>query len=151
MTGSNSPDGWLSFAIAGAAGAIALGLVVGNDTLVLVAGLYGAEGSREASILIGWAVHVLHGVVFGVAFARLLDAVGSSGIESSWLRSTGWGLAYATTLWLVGWSLVGPVWLAAVTNFPADIPTWDVAALAGHVVYGLAIGPARVAIRTPPA
>lgn len=146
MDDSPIPSNWLSYAVAGVAGAVAIGSMVGSDALALIPSLYGLEGTVEAHAPIGWGIHLVHGAVFAVVFAILVERLGVD--EGSWLAITGLGLVYAFLLWGVGWSIVGPAWLeAAVDFFGSGEPTFDAAALVGHLVYGLAIGPGLAGFR----
>lgn len=146
------PSAWLSYAVAGVAGAIALGLIAGSDVMALIPGLYGLEVSVDARAPIGWGLHLVHGGLFAVGFAAFLDTEALGGYRGSPIALTGLGVGYAGLLWVLGWSIVGPALLATMTGFGSvsDVPVWDLAGLAGHIVYGLAIGPARAAITNVP-
>jgi hypothetical protein len=121
-------------AIAGAIGAIGLGLIVGNGAMRLVAGLYGAEGTS-----LGWILHIFHGIVFAVALGAIVRRKGV-GPETGSRAPFAIGLAFAGLLWVVGWSVIGPEWLRFIIGFGSGAPSWNLSGFLGHMVYGLAVG-----------
>jgi len=134
---------WSPIAIAGAIGAIGLGLIVGNGAMGLIAALYGAEGA-----LLGWIFHIVHGIVFAVALGAIVRRKGVEP-EKGPRVPFAIGLAFAGLLWVVGWSLIGPEWLRFIIDFGSGAPSWDLSGFIGHIVYGLAVGAGLFAMTNP--
>ena len=129
---------------AGVAGGLGGGLIFGAMMSMMTPGvlqmaipaMYGIEGPAGA---IGWAIHLSHGAVIGVAFAgiaslnpNLGDSIGSS---------LGTGAGYGLLAWVALAVILMPIWLGAV-GFPGTppLPNIGVESLLGHVVYGVVLG-----------
>jgi uncharacterized membrane protein YagU involved in acid resistance len=137
--GLRAEGDWKAGVVAGIVGAVAMAalvLVMNPQTLtVAIPSLYGLAPPESAAA--GLVVHVSHGAVLGVAFAALVEAVGS---ESS-TRTVSLGFAWGVAAWVVLAVLLMPLWLSAVGS-PADPPFPNVAlpSLLWHVVYGVVLG-----------
>lgn len=108
--------------------------------------MYGIEGP---ALGVGFLIHVLHGVVFGFAFAALLSARPLRERVESIGVSAVVGVGYGVLVWLVAAALVMPVWLSAM-GFPGapGVPNFDATSLIGHVVFGLVLGVAYLLLVT---
>ncbi|MGB9957006.1 DUF6789 family protein [Haloferax prahovense] len=135
---STTTASWRTGVAAGSLAAVVMGamMVVQMRPVLEVAipSMYGLMGGAA-----GFAIHVAHGAVLGVAFAGLVSALDFD--LSSSLRSLGAGVGYGVVLWAVLAVLVMPVWLGAVGS-PANppLPNVNVTSLVGHVVYGAVLG-----------
>lgn len=104
-------------------------------------------GSPTAAV--GWLYHLFNSAVIGAIFAWVLGTriVGyGSGL--------GWGAAYGFVWWILGGLILMPVFLGMPTFAPLMMPEMRMVAmgsLIGHLVYGLILGAAYVALmrRTP--
>jgi hypothetical protein len=112
--------------------------VVQLDTLrVAIAGLYGFEGS----LLAGWAVHLLHGTLFGLLFAWVLSDPGLHRVTEWRWKTLLAALVYAVVLAVAGAGVVMPIWLGLVgLPTPGPIPHLTAPLLAWHLVYGVVLG-----------
>ena len=141
-----------SGAISGVAGALAfgafLGLIYPNVVSVTIPSLYGLEATRG----IGWALHLLHGLVLGVVFGfvvtqkpvlrtlianpepRYFERQGPS------VRLTVVGMCYGLLVWL-GIPLVAlPIWVFLSGGANPDFPAATVESLLGHLIFGGILG-----------
>jgi len=135
---------------AGVAGGLAGGLVFGAMMSAMTPGvlemaipaMYGIGGPAGA---LGWAIHMGHGAILGVAFAaaaglkpELADSLGTS---------VGVGAGYGLLVWVALAVITMPIWLSAV-GFPGapPLPNVGVESLVGHVVYGAVLGGAYAAV-----
>ena len=140
-----STGNWKAGVVAGIVGSVVMGalvLLMNPPTLaVAIPSLYTL--APPASPGIGLFVHTSHGAVLGVAFAAL-----ARGFDVQSHRTlVGLGLAWGVVTWVVLAALLMPVWLSAVGS-PANppFPNFAVPSLLWHVVYGLVLGGAYVAV-----
>jgi len=132
---------WRGGGVAGLVATAAMGIgitLVELSTLrVVIAGLYGLEGSLVA----GWLAHLAHGTVFGVLFAAVLADPGLHRVTEWRWKTTVAGVVYALVLAVVGAGIVMPIWLGAVGfTTPPSIPNVTVPLLVWHLLYGLVLG-----------
>lgn len=133
-----SLEDWQIGTIAGLAGSILFGVLlsVQNPDMIEVAipTLYGLEGGFAGTV-----VHLLHGVVLGVTFVILYEAIVSN--PSSAVKTVLAGVGYGVVVWATLAAIVMPLWLSAL-NFALapDVPNPDVTSLVGHITYGLVLG-----------
>lgn len=134
--------------VAGLGGGVGMGLVLQamlpSVMVAEIPGLYLTEGP-----VAGWTAHLFHAFVFGLLFAAVVRSLSSldryvDGGRSMFGRlRTGArvGIAYSVVLWVVGASVVQPLWLGllGVPN-PPPVPDFDPTNLVGHVVYGTVLG-----------
>ena len=96
----------------------------------------------------GWLVHLVNGVILGLAFAAVVE---NTGLRAYAERRTGWilGGAWGVVLWIVAAAVVMPVWLSAV-GFPQapPLPNINPQTLPGHVVYGVVLGAVYSVVRS---
>lgn len=129
-------------ALGGLVGGLLLGLVVGDAVMPFIADVYGYEGATDLQVVLGWGLHLLHGLVLGAAFGLLLDHTRLRRLAATPRRRVAAGLAYGLLLWVVGWSLAAPAVMQVTTGWPIAPPDFHGLALVGHVLYGLAVGAA---------
>jgi len=134
---------WQGGALSGLVATVLMGIVItltDVETLrVVIAGLYGFEGS----LVVGWASHLVHGTLFGVLFAVVLSDPSLHRLEDWLWKSVVAGVVYGLSLAVIAAGVLMPIWLgvAGVVD-PPSIPNVSVASLLWHAVYGLALGAA---------
>jgi hypothetical protein len=126
---------------AGFVGAIAMGIVfVVLDPELLsqfIPGLFGLEGS----LLAGWIGHLMIGVLFGLAFAIVMDDPSLVQVSDVVWKSVVAGVVFGLVLAVVGMGVIMPMWSRAVgLSLSLEIPYVTVPLLAGHVVFGAVLG-----------
>lgn len=128
---------------AGIVGGLAGGVVFGAlmhalGVIGMLGRLIGAEG-----VVGGWAVHVVASAAIGVGYAVIAGA-----FRPGYVASTVAGAAYGVVWWVLGPLLLLPL-LLGMPAFP-EIGQQQVNTLIGHVLYGLVLGFAYVAVRDRP-
>jgi uncharacterized membrane protein YagU involved in acid resistance len=114
--------------VGGLAGGVLFGLMMQvMGMLEMVAGLVGQDGAG-----VGWVVHLgislLFGLVYGLTFGIL---------SSSWGRAVGLGAVYGVIWWVLGALVIMPAWMGMPVF---QIGPMQLQSLAGHLVYGVALG-----------
>ena len=136
---------WAAGGLGGLLGGTAMGVLVfvmNQATLaVAIPSLYGL--APPANPLAGFAVHLDHATVLGLAFAGL---VGLASLDSP-TKVVGAGLAWGVVTWIGLAALVMPVWLSVVGS-PASppLPNFAPPSLLWHLVYGGVLGGGYVAL-----
>jgi hypothetical protein len=108
---------------------------------VVIPAMYGIAGPALA---LGWALHLFHGVVLGIAYVALVqyEPFRDPARQIGGSIAAGVGYGVLTTVLLA--VLVMPVWLSAV-GFPGAPPFPNVSipgtlvSLVGHIVYALPV------------
>lgn len=118
--------------VAGTAAGLLGGVVFGVMMTAMgmmgtIAGLVGSE-----SIVVGWLVHLVISVVFGIAYALVLGAE-----TRSYGRGVGFGAVYGVVIWVVGPLLIMPLWMG-MPAFVIEQP--QIMSLIGHLMYGVVVG-----------
>lgn len=133
----NWPAGFAGGVVGTTAFGVMLTVMMPDVIEVAIPSMYGLAPPPD--LLIGWVVHLVHGVILGVVFARLVGLAGVSGDSPA--AAVAAGVGYAVVVWLVLAAFVMPVWLSAVGS-PADppLPNFSVPSLIGHAVFGLLLG-----------
>lgn len=132
---------WRSSAVAGFVAAITTGLLMSAiqpDMLRdVIAGLYGFEGNVAA----GWAAHLVHGTLFGIAFAVVLTDPALARIGNRVSTTALAGTAYGLVLAVVGAGIIMPIWLGLIgfADTP-PLPAITAPTILWHVVFGLVLG-----------
>lgn len=139
-----------SSALAGVFGTLVFGgifMAVGNTGTIAVAipALYGLQGP---SLALGWMIHLVHGAVLGLVYALIVSGTGYGHHLDRVPKATVWGLGYGALTALLLAGLLMPVWLSSV-GFPnaPSVPNFSLQGLAGHVLYGAALGAAYPVLR----
>jgi hypothetical protein len=132
---------WRAGASAGvvATGVMGLAITVVDPSILrrTIAGLYGFEGS----LLAGWAVHLVHGTLFGLLFAVVTADPGLYRIQEYYWKAVGTGVAYGLALAIAGSGIIMPIWLGLVGfGTPPSIPFVTPATVGWHLVYGGVLG-----------
>ncbi|TYL40614.1 hypothetical protein CV102_03330 [Natronococcus pandeyae] len=153
-TGMSGSGGWVvGGAVGGAIGALAFGaLVWALDPAVVQAAIPAIYGLDPVGI-VGWGIHVAHGVVLGVLFGFLVtrefilgtlrmtvetDALSRTGV---WLRVVAAGFVFGLSIWAILPVLVLPAWVEALGADPAgEFPVFAAESLVGHLLFGTVLG-----------
>ncbi|MFC4437149.1 MULTISPECIES: hypothetical protein [Natrialbaceae] len=153
-TGIGGSTGWvLGGAIGGAIGAIAFGaLISALDPAVVEVAIPAIYGLDLVGI-VGWGIHVAHGIVLGVLFAFLVtrefilgtlrmtvetDALSRTSV---WIRVVAAGFVFGLAIWAILPVVVLPAWVEALGADPAgEFPVFAVESLVGHLVFGTVLG-----------
>jgi len=102
-----------------------------------IAGMYGLEGS----LLVGLVAHLVHGTLFGLAFAFVLSDPGLTGITRWWWKILLAGIVYGLVLSIVATGFVLPVWLEPLgASTVPEVPFVTTPLVAWHVLYGVLLG-----------
>jgi len=99
-----------------------------SGSVPVIGALYGVQNA-----LVGWLTHGFHSVVFGLAYAALVQTAPDH--LSPRVRYYGVALGWSLALWLVAAGLVMPLWLSLV-GIEASLPNLTVATLVGHLLWG---------------
>jgi len=132
---------WRGGAVAGliatAATGVAITAIDVDMLTVMIAGMYGLEGV----LLAGWVAHLVHGTLFGVAFAVVLSDPSLVGITERTWKSIVVGLVYGLVLAVIATGIILPVWLQSVgVSTVPSIPFVTTASLGWHALYGIVLG-----------
>ncbi|MFC4358430.1 histidine kinase [Halobium salinum] len=131
---------WRGGAVAGFVAALVMGVAISLvqlETLrVAIAGLYGFEGS----LLAGWAVHLVHGTLFGLLFAATLADPGLFRVSDWFWKTVFAGVVYGLVLAVFAAGTIMPIWLDAVGLSTQTIPNVTASLLAWHLIYGAVLG-----------
>jgi hypothetical protein len=98
----------------------------------------------STSIAVGWLYHLFNSVVIGVLFAWLFGARVHA-MAAGLAFGAGWGLVW----WVVGGLVLMPIALGMAPFAPlmmAPMRPVAMGSLMGHVIYGVVLGAAYVAI-----
>ncbi len=152
--GIDSSWGWpIGGALGGAIAAAAFGLVMWlMDPEILAVAIPAIYGLEPVGV-VGWTIHVAHGVVLGLLFGFLVtrepilgivatstetEALSRTGIA---LRVVGAGFVFGLAVWAILPLLVLPVWLEALgVEAAADFPATAVESMIGHLLFGTVLG-----------
>lgn len=117
--------------IGGLTGGLVFGMMMGMmGMLPMIASLVGSE-----SATVGFLVHMLISVVFGVGFAMVLGRrVHSHG------SGAGLGALYGLFLWVLGPLMMMPVMMGMGLQFANAFSTQNLMSLAGHLMFGVVLG-----------
>lgn len=132
---------WRAGALAGLVATVIMGIAISLTDLATlqeaIAGLYGQSGS----LAVGWAAHLVHGVLFGVLFAAILTDPSLYRVSDRVHVSTVAGVVYGLVLAVVGAGIIMPMWLSVVAlSEVVPIPNVTMPLLAWHLVYGAVLG-----------
>lgn len=137
---------WTAGAVGGFVGSIAFGLMMlyvmpAPMLEVVIPAMYGVEGPALA---VGWALHLFHGVVLGLAYVGVVQIGIIRETASTPQGSLTLGIAYGILTTIVLAVLVMPLWLQVVgfqgaPPFPnIAFPATAVSAI-GHIVYAIPV------------
>ena len=152
--GVESPLDWtIGGGLGGALGAVAFGVLLWLLDPEIVAVAIPAIYGLEPTGVVGWTIHVVHGVVLGLVFGLLVtrrpilqfvqmsaetEALSQTGM---WIRTIGAGFVFGLAIWAILPVLVLPAWAEAFGAEGAGaFPTAAVESLAAHLVFGLVLG-----------
>lgn len=144
---------WLvGSALSGIVSSVAFGVllwIINPEIVTLgIPAIYGLEPSR----VVGWAFHLIHGAVIGVAFGLIVtrdlilgtitadvESDGSSALGLA-TRLTLAGFVFGLLVWSILPMLVLPAW-ASISGIGGDaFGATPFESLLGHLVYGLLLG-----------
>lgn len=141
---------WVGGLLGGIVGAAVFGVwmmvVTPNVIEAAIPALYGVN----ETLILGAALHLIHGVIFGLIFAVIVEIdVIQNLVEREPMLSDLTpnvqamlaGLVYGLVLWVLLSVIVMPVWLETVgfADGPV-IPNLAIESLVGHLGYGLILG-----------
>lgn len=138
----NAPSPYTAGAVAGLVGSAVMAvLMLARMQGVLEQATPAMYGLSGPALGLGFGIHLLHGAVFGLAFAVLVTKTPVADVATTQGLTATVGLMYGVAVWLVAAVLVMPVWLGVVgfPNAPA-VPNVQVQSLVGHVVFGVVLG-----------
>lgn len=99
----------------------------------------------STSLGVGWLYHLLNSAIIGGLFGWLAGRR-----ITGYGRAVGWGAGYGFIWWILGGLILMPVFLGMPPFAPLQMPMMRGVALAslmGHVMFGLILGSAYVALR----
>lgn len=151
-SGRAGPTPYLAGAVGGLVGAAAFGALMWLVNPEFLRSSIPAFYGLEPRGLLGWSVHLLHGVVLGLVFGAIVsrdvarealipadaEDLGPTGVG---LRLVGAGVAYGIAVW----ALI-PVFVLPAVSQSGGADRWGilsisgVESLAGHAVFGLVLG-----------
>jgi len=119
---------------AGVVGGVAGGLLFG--AMMHMGGMIGmvAMLAGSASVAVGWIVHLLISVAFGLVYALVLGPATRSVGHGAVL-----GILYGGVTWVLGALVVMPVWLG-MSDMVFAVGPDQIMSLVGHVMFGAALG-----------
>lgn len=127
-------------AVGGFVAAAVMAVVIGLLDLAWferIATLYLQNGNA----LIGAAVHLVHGTMFGVLFALVLSDPGLYSIEDQPAKSVVAGLVFGFALAVTGAGIIMPIWLNVLgANETLSVPYVTGPIVVYHLVYGTVLG-----------
>ncbi len=152
--GVESPLDWtIGGALGGALGAVAFGVVLWLFDPGVVAVAIPAIYGLETTGVVGWTIHVAHGIVLGLVFGFLVtrpsilqflqmhaetDALTQTGLR---LRTIGAGFVFGLAIWAILPVLVLPVWAEVLgAEAAGEFPRGAVESLVSHLVFGIVLG-----------
>lgn len=97
------------------------------------------------TIAVGWLYHLFNSVVIGAVFGWLFGSR-----VRDYAPALAWGAVYGIGWWILGGLVLMPVFLGMPAFAPIMMPPMRpvaIGSLAGHLVYGLILGGAFVALR----
>jgi uncharacterized membrane protein YagU involved in acid resistance len=104
-----------------------------------------AQVVGSTSLAVGWLYHLFNSAVIGGLFGWILGTrIGGYG------SGIGWGAAYGVLWWLLGGLILMPMFLGMRAFAPLQMPMMRpvaFASLMGHVIFGVTLGAAFVALR----
>lgn len=112
--------------IAGIVGGIVFGILMQMmGMMAMVAMLAGSE-----SLIVGWFVHIIISIVFGVAFALIATKV-----TNIW----GLSLGYGVVIWIVGPLVFMPLMLGMGTNLGNAFAPDQLMSLGTHILFSVIV------------
>jgi hypothetical protein len=140
----------------GLAGGVAMGLVlhVGGNQIELLGGLAAVPG---ADVGVGWTIHLILSVLFGLAFAAIVSSRVVRESMNTFVEYATAGIIFGVGLGIVAGGLIFPVAMARAGVGTLPVPFLPVPGLAGelfaalvfavgHLVYGLVLGAVFAAV-----
>jgi hypothetical protein len=114
--------------------------IVAIDSSMLsdaVAGMYGFQNA----LVVGLIAHLIHGTLFGAAFALVLTDPSLTSVTNWLWKTTLAGVVYGLLLALIATGFVMPVWVDFVgVSTIESMPYVTPSLVAWHALYGLVLG-----------
>ena len=148
-------SGTLNWFVGGAAGGVAGAILFGAilwlfDPAIVTESIPGAYGLDDSSV-IGWALHLTHGLVLGVVFGFFLTrnvilGTITADVETPFLAAMSAntriifaGLVYGLAVWVFVSGIALSI-LVAVRDLSDPIPWVSAYNLVGHLLFGMLLG-----------
>lgn len=139
---SSTPDLGMDarhWALGGIAGLIA-GFVFGaimshTEMMEMVAMLLDLE-----EVWHGWLFHYVISIAFGLIFVPIAAATAVSAWVNRPSRGAVAGGIYGIVAWVVGASIVMPLWMGAIHDVDPSVPDFNYMSFVGHIAYGVVLG-----------
>lgn len=139
-------------AISGIVGSAAFGVVLwAIDPDTVAAGIPAIYGLDPAGT-VGWALHLLHGLILGTIFGLIVTrepvlgtltadvATGFIAAMGPGLRFTLAGLVYGLAVWMLLPMIALSIWIGVGGMAEPGFPGAAAESLVGHMIYGLLLG-----------
>jgi hypothetical protein len=104
-----------------------------------------AQVVGSSSLPVGWLYHLFNSAVIGGLFGWILGTR-----IAGYGSGTAWGAAYGVLWWVLGGLILMPMFLGMPAFAPLQMPMMRpvaFASLMGHIIFGIILGAAFVAIR----
>jgi uncharacterized membrane protein YagU involved in acid resistance len=126
-----------SGAIGGVIGGIVFGMMMAAMGMMpMIAKLIGSDSTG-----VGWIVHLIISAGTGAIFALIFGAK-----ITSYGSGVGYGLLYGIIWWVLGALILMPVILGMGVQFAHMFEKTPMMSLMGHIIWGLILGAAYVAL-----
>jgi hypothetical protein len=118
---------------------IVMSLTMGEVLFGAIPGMYGLTGlDPVSSVVVGWVIHIFHGVVLGLVYGVVVVVLPASG--DTVRNGVVTGLGYGVVLWVLLASFLMPFWVGLATPMDPPVPNWNPWSLVGHLLYGAFLG-----------
>lgn len=152
-SGLSGTGGWLVGGIlGGAVGAAAFGLLLWLFDPDIIGAAIPSIYGLDLTGIVGWAIHIAHGIVLGLLFGFLVTRESVLGIlrtdvetealsrSGDALRLVGAGFVFGLAVFAILPLLVLPVWAETMGGTAGEFPTSAIESLLGHLVFGTVLG-----------
>ncbi|MFB6209021.1 MAG: histidine kinase [Candidatus Nanohaloarchaea archaeon] len=123
-------------------------IAIGNQGVIAgaIPALYGFSGPN---LVLGGAIHLIHGAILGVVYALIVSGTGYGHHLDEVEKSAVWGIGYGVLTTVVLAAILMPIWLSSV-GFPKapSAPNFSPIGLVGHLIYGAVLGASYPPVRS---
>jgi len=118
---------------------IVMGLTLGEVLFAAIPAMYGFGWvDPSVGVAVGWAIHISHGTVLGLAFGGFFTLVVP--LRDNLRRWVLAGALYGAVLWLTLATFLMPFWVGLVSPMAPPVPDPQPWSLLGHLLYGAYLG-----------